>query len=164
MIRGVIAAMGLAILWLLMSGLYKTLILIFGALSVLLTIFIISRMDKVDGHKLGYDIGVLATIKYLVWLFVEIAKSNWAVTKVILSGQTPEQQKMFEVPVNQKSEIAQVVFANSITLTPGTVTVESEDDNFIVHALDFGDGDMEALTDMDARVCAIETGNAGSKQ
>jgi len=73
-----------------------------------------------------------------------------------------QNQTMFEVPVTQKSEIAQVVFANSITLTPGTVTVESEDDNFIVHALDFGDGDMEALADMDARVSAIEISNKGA--
>ena len=164
MVQGIIAALGLVALWLLMSGLYKSLILIFGAISVLLTLYIINRMDKVDGHKLGYDIGVFATIKYLVWLMVEIAKSNWAVTKVILSGKMPDNQKMFEVPVTQKSEIAQVVFANSITLTPGTVTVESEDDNFIVHALDFGEGDMDALGDMDTRVSAIETDNAGASK
>lgn len=161
MVQGIIAALGLTALWLLMSGLYKTLILIFGGFSVLLTLFIISRMDKVDDHKLGYHIGIFATIKYLFWLMVEIAKSNWAVTKVILSGKMPANQKMFEVPVTQKSEIGQVVFANSITLTPGTITVESEDDNFIVHALDFGEGDMDALADMDARVSAIETDKAG---
>ena len=161
MIQGIIAALGLAALWLLMSGLFKPLILIFGALSVLLTLYIVRRMDKIDEHKLGYDIGIFSTAKYLVWLMVEIAKSNWAVTKVILSGKVPAQQKMFEVPVSQKSELAQVIFANSISLTPGTVTVESEDDNFIVHALDFGDGDMDALADMDAHVTAIETENAG---
>lgn len=164
MIKGIIAFMGLAALWLLMSGLYKTLILIFGGISILLTLLILHRMDKVDDHKLGYDIGVFATIKYLIWLMVEIAKSNWAVTKMILSGKMPDKQKMFVVPVTQKSEIAQVVFANSITLTPGTITVESEDDNFIVHALDFGDDDMDALADMDARVTAIETANAGASQ
>lgn len=162
MIQGIIAALGLVALWLLMSGLYKTLVLVLGALSVLLTLFIINRMNKVDEHKLGYDIGVFATIQYLIWLMVEIAKSNWAVTKIILFGRDQDNQKMFEVPVTQKSEIAQVVFANSITLTPGTITVESEDDNFLVHALDFGEGDMEALADMDARVSAIETDNAGA--
>ena len=162
MVKSIVAFMGLAALWLLMSGLYKTLILIFGFLSILLALLILRRMDKVDGHTLGYDIGVFSTFKYLLWLLVEIAKSNWAVTKIILSGKMPEKQKMFTVPVTQQSEIAQVVFANSITLTPGTITVESEDENFIVHALDFGDGDMEALADMDARVTAIETVEAGS--
>lgn len=164
MIQVMIAALGLFALWLLMSGLYKTLILTFGVLSVLLTMIILNRMNKVDGHKLGYDIGVFSTLKYLVWLIIEIAKSNWAVTKIIVSGKMPQSQKMFEVPVTQKSEIAQVVFANSITLTPGTITVESEDNNFIVHALDFGEGDMAALADMDARVTATETINAGDRQ
>lgn len=161
MIRVVLAALGLASLWLLLSGLYKTLIFSLGAISVILTVFIITRMDKVDEHKLGYDIGVFATFKYLLWLLKEIAKSNIAVTKIILAGKQPQHQKMFEVPVSQKSEIAQVVFANSITLTPGTITVETEDDNFIVHALDFNEGDLDALAEMDAQVTAIETANAG---
>lgn len=161
MIRVVLAALGLASLWLLLSGLYKTLIFSLGAISVILTVFIITRMDKVDEHKLGYDIGVFATFKYLLWLLKEIAKSNIAVTKIILAGKQPQHQKMFEVPVSQKSEIAQVIFANSITLTPGTITVETEDDNFIVHALDFHEGDLDALAEMDAQVTAIETANAG---
>lgn len=161
MIRVVLAALGLASLWLLLSGLYKTLIFSLGAISVILTVFIITRMDKVDEHKLGYDIGVFATFKYLLWLLKEIAKSNIAVTKIILAGKQPQHQKMFEVPVSQKSEIAQVIFANSITLTPGTITVETEDDNFIVHALDFDEGDLDALAEMDAQVTAIETANAG---
>ncbi len=161
MVHGIIAALGLVALWLLMSGLFKTLVLILGALSVLLTVFIITRMNKVDEHQLGYDIGVISTFKYLCWLMLEIVKSNLSVSKVVFSGKMPEQQKMFEVPVSQKSEIAQVIFANSITLTPGTITVESEDDHFIVHALDFGDGDMDALADMDRRVSEIETHSAG---
>jgi len=161
MIKAFIAAAGLAALWLLMSGLYKPLILGLGFSSVILTMVILYRMDRVDGHQLGYHIGAFATLKYIVWLMVEIAKSNWAVTKFILSGKAPDKQNMFEVPVTQKSELAQVVFANSITLTPGTVTVESQDHNFIVHALDFGDGDMQALADMDAHVTAIETTKAG---
>ncbi len=162
MFQTIVATLGLAALWLLMSGLYKPLIFILGIISVFLAIFIIRRMDKVDDHKLGYDIGIFSTAKYLLWLMVEIAKSNWAVTKTILSGKAPDSQKMFEVHVTQKSEIAQVIFANSITLTPGTVTVESEDDNFVVHALDFDDGDMGALTDMDEHVTAIETKNVGA--
>lgn len=161
MARVFFAVLGLASLWLLMSGLYKPLIFSLGAVSVILTVFIITKMDKVDEHQLGYDISVFSTLKYLVWLFKEIAKSNIAVTKIILSGGKLQDQRMFEIPVSQKSEIAQVVFANSITLTPGTITVETEDDNFIVHALDFNDEDMDGLLEMDANVSAIETANAG---
>ncbi len=157
MVRVIIGAVGLAILWLLMSGIWdKPLILAFGIVSVFLSILIGKRMDAADGEQLRYAIDPIATIKYAYWLLLEIAKSNIAVSKVILSGSLPERQKLFMVPVSCKTELAQVVFANSITLTPGTITVETEFDQFIVHALDFGDGDMDALAEMDARVAAIE--------
>ena len=51
-----------------------------------------------------------------------------------------------------------MIFANSITLTPGTLTVETEQGEFQIHALDYSDEDLEALADMNRRVSAIETG------
>ena len=158
MVRTLLGALGLVALWLLMSGLWdKPLILIFGAVSVVLTVWIVKRMDEADGEHLDVTLKPFATFKYILWLLAEIAKSNIAVTKLILSGKSPERQKLFMVPVSCKSEIGQVMFANSITLTPGTITVETENDQFIVHALDFDDSDMDALADMDARVTATES-------
>ncbi|MEM7214374.1 MAG: Na+/H+ antiporter subunit E [Pseudomonadota bacterium] len=160
--RTIIAALGLAALWLLMSGIYdKILILIFGVISVALSVWVSKRLDIADGEKLEYPIGVFATLRYLCWLMIEIAKSNWAVTKIILSGKPPKQQHLFWVPVSQQSDMAQVVFANSITLTPGTISVETEGEHFLVHALDYGEGDMEALAEMDRRVTAIESSEPG---
>ncbi|MEO0327092.1 MAG: Na+/H+ antiporter subunit E [Pseudomonadota bacterium] len=161
MARTLIGAVGLAVLWLLMSGIYdKTLILIFGVISVATAIWLGRRMDMADGSRLEYPIGVFATLNYLVWLMGEIAKSNWEVSKLILTSSEPMHQKLFNVPFTQKSDLAQVVFANSITLTPGTITVETEENCFLVHAVNFSDGDMEALEDMDAHVSAIETSEA----
>ncbi|MBO6814692.1 MAG: Na+/H+ antiporter subunit E [Rhizobiaceae bacterium] len=158
MIRNIMGALGLVALWLLMSGVYKPLVLILGAISVLLALTIANRMDRADGNNyLAYPISVIAAFRYLLWLLVEIAKSNWAVTKIILSPGSKSRQNLFTVPVSCKSEIGQVIFASSITLTPGTITVETEDEHFIVHALSFSDDDMDALADMDARVRAIET-------
>ncbi|MEM9330020.1 MAG: Na+/H+ antiporter subunit E [Pseudomonadota bacterium] len=160
--RIILAASGLVALWLLMSGIFdKPLILIFGVISVALSVWVGLRLDMADGERLTYPISGIRTLRYLCWLLVEIAKSNWAVTKIILSGKSPEKENLFWVPVTQKSDLAQVVFANSITLTPGTISVETEGEHFLVHALDFGEGDMEALADMDARVTAIETNAAG---
>lgn len=159
MVRTLLGASGLVALWLLMSGLWdKPLILIFGALSVVLTMWIAKRMDQADGEYLAVTLKPFATLKYILWLLAEIAKSNIVVSKLILSGKSPQKQKLFMVPVSCKSEIGQVMFANSITLTPGTITVETENDQFIVHALDFDDSDMDALADMDARVTATESG------
>lgn len=158
MFRAIFGAVGLSLLWLLMSGLWdKPLILAFGVISVFLAMWIGRRMDAADhGERLQYAIKPLATIRYLFWLLAEIAKSNITVTKQILTGRPPDRQKLFMVPVSCKTDIAQVMFANSITLTPGTITVETEFEQFIVHALDFDDGDMDALADMGARVTALE--------
>ncbi|MEM7290736.1 MAG: Na+/H+ antiporter subunit E, partial [Pseudomonadota bacterium] len=99
MTRTLIGATGLAFLWLLMSGLWdKPLILIFGVISVALSMWIGRRMDAVDGERLDYNLKPFATIRYAFWLLVEIAKSNIAVTKLILSGKQPERQKLFMVP------------------------------------------------------------------
>ena len=149
-------AVALMVLWLLMSGVYKPLTIGLGAASVLLAVFVVRRMDGVDNDRLELRLRPVASLRYFVWLLGEIAKSNWAVTKVILSADLKTRQHFFPVPYSQSTDLGQVVFANSITLTPGTITVEIEPEHFYVHALSFSDGDHEALADMDARVTATE--------
>ncbi|WP_268249758.1 Na+/H+ antiporter subunit E [Seohaeicola zhoushanensis] len=146
----------LAAMWLLMSGLYKPLILGFGAASVLLVVFVLRRMDAIDGDRVQLRLKPLASLGYLIWLLKEIAKSNWVVTKIILKPSMPIRQHLFVVPLTQESDLGQTIFANSITLTPGTITVETEPGHFLVHALAYSDGDDDGLADMDRRVSAIE--------
>jgi len=143
-------------LWLLMSGLYKPMIIGFGAASVILAMIVTRRMDAVDDDKIDLRLNPFATLKYLGWLMIEIAKANWAVTKIILRGDLSLRQHLFTVPYTQKTDLGQVIYANSITLTPGTISVEVEPGQFLVHAVDYSDDDMDALADMDARVSATE--------
>ena len=140
-----------------MSGLFKPLILTFGAGSVLFVVFVMARMDRVDGDSLHWKLRPLAFLGYIAWLMGEIAKANWAVTKVILAPRLSLRQHLFVVPVTAETDVAQVSFANSITLTPGTITVETETDNFLVHALNYSEDDPAAMADMDRRVTACET-------
>ena len=144
-------------LWLLMSGIYKPLVIFFGVASVLLAVFVVRRMDSVDGDHLEVRLKPIAFLGYFGWLLVEIAKSNWAVTRMILSRSMPMRQHLFRAPYSQSSELGQVVFANSITLTPGTISVEVEDGEFLVHALDYADDTLDGLAEMDARVSRTET-------
>ena len=65
-------------------------------------------------------------------------------------------QNMFKVPFSQKSDLGQAIFANTITLTPGTITVEVEGDHFLVHGLSYSLDDHAALADMDRRVSKTE--------
>lgn len=147
-------------LWLLMSGLFKPLLIGLGLASVLVTVFVVKRMDELDNDRFDIRLSPLKFVGYLIWLMAEIARANWAVTKVILSPRMPIRQRLFNTPSTQKTDLGQVIFANSISLTPGTITVETEGDHFLVHALAFGEGDLAALADMDARVSATEAGGA----
>ena len=144
-------------LWLLMSGIFEPFIIGLGAASVLLTLFITSRMDAQDGDRVDLLLSPVKYTKYLVWLMLEIARANWAVTKIILARDMPIRQHLFKTPYTQKTDVGQVIFANSITLTPGTITVETEDGHFLVHAVSYSDDDPDALADMDARITACET-------
>jgi multicomponent Na+:H+ antiporter subunit E len=146
----------LFVLWLLMSGIFKPLVIGFGVGSVIVAIFVIRRMDAQDGDRVELRLSPLQTAKYLMWLMREIAKANWAVTKIILSRDMAIRQHLFTVPYTQKTDLAQVMFANSITLTPGTITVETEAGNFLVHAVAYSADDPAALADMDRRVSATE--------
>jgi len=141
-----------------MSGVYQPMIIGFGAVSAIVAVYVGRRMDAVDGAKVPMALRPLKFASYLVWLMVEIAKSNITVTKAILSPAMGLRQNLFRTPCSQKTDLAQVIFANSITLTPGTITVETETDFFWVHALTYSSEDPDALAGMDARVSATETG------
>jgi multicomponent Na+:H+ antiporter subunit E len=143
-------------LWLLLSGVYKPLTVGLGVLSVLAVIYISHRMDSIDGDGVKIRLNLIEFIQYQMWLLVEIAKANWIVTKIILSPSLPIKQHMFSVPYTQKTDLGQVIYANSITLTPGTITVEIEPGHFLVHAVAYTADDIGALADMDRRVTATE--------
>lgn len=152
-------ALGLFGLWLLLSGYYDNgLLLGFGVASCLTSVYIAARMEVVDHESVPLQIK-FGIVGYLIWLTKEIGKANWAVVRVILSPSMKLRQRMIFVPTVQQTDVGRVTFANSITLTPGTITVESEADGFIVHALTDEAADHEALADMGRRVAEVELRN-----
>ncbi len=149
-------AIGLFGLWLLLSGFYdNSLLLGFGVISCVVCVYIAARMEVVDHESVPLQLK-LGIVPYLFWLTAEIGKANWAITKVILSPRIKLQQRMINVPASQKTDVGRVTFANSITLTPGTITVETEKNGFLVHALTNDAADHAALADMGNRVSAVE--------
>lgn len=144
-------------LWMLMSGIYKPLLIGFGVASCALCTWIAHRLEIKDSEGVPTSIDIIGMIRYSFWLVVEIGRADWAVTKVILDPAMNVRQRLLKVPVSQKSDLGRVVFANSITITPGTITVETEKDYFIVHALTDEAADSEALADMDRRVSKVES-------
>ncbi len=139
-----------------MSGIYKPLIIGLGVVSVVLCIWIVHKLRILEAQPVFGSIEPFSLIAYLFWLTKEIGKADWAVTKVILSPDIPDDQRLIAVPTRQKTDFGRMIFANSITITPGTITVETEEDRFIVHALNKAAADQESLGDMNDRVAATE--------
>jgi len=146
----------LSILWLLLSGYFSSVLLLsLGAASVVLVLFIGHRMDVIDdeGHPihLGWRIPI-----YMVWLIKEILVSSIAVARVIINPKMPIDPKMITVSGSQKRELGHVIYANSITLTPGTITVGLEKGVLSVHALTKEASDGLLSGEMDRRVTKMK--------
>ena len=143
--------------WLLMSGHYTPLVTGLGILSAAFATWMAARVGSQDGE--GLPLHLMARLPgYILWLFGEIAASNLATMNLILFRR-PDPE-MFRTRYSQKTPAGVATYANSITLTPGTVTVEIDDGGFLVHALsrELGDGIRDG--GMNARVSGIEADRA----
>ena len=90
---------------------------------------------------------------YILWLTKEIAKSSFNVTKLIWSRDLRISPVMDWVKTKQTTDIGKTIYANSITLTPGTIAVYVEDKRLLVHSLEeAGLKDLEN-GEMDGRIC-----------
>lgn len=131
----------LALFWLLLSG--RIGIPYFLSLSI--SVGIVLRMNPErpfpgldpsrDGSARGLARGGLFLLKYLVWLLWNMVKANLQVAWIILHPRLPVDPMFLVFRTSLESDLARVLMANSITLTPGTVTVDLKDDQFLVHAL-----------------------------
>jgi multicomponent Na+:H+ antiporter subunit E len=132
--RYIRSALFIATIWLLLSGHYTTLILSLGVLSVLAVTWFIWRMDRVDG-----ELGVLPMrprlLKYLLWLMWQVVLSNIDLVRRIWDPTLPIRPTWQRLDIKVTSPLAKMLYANSITLTPGTLTTDVREDHFMVHSL-----------------------------
>ncbi len=132
--RNILLTIALACLWLLLSGHLEPLILAFGALSIAFVVWISHRMNVVDGESYPFEL-LLRLTGYWAWLLKEIVKSSLDVTRRVFSSRAAVRPVVFDAPTHLKSELGLVIFANSITLTPGTVSLAVSHGTIRVHAL-----------------------------
>lgn len=151
-------AITLAITWLLWSGHTEPFLLDLGVFSIVATLYIVSRMQILDNEAAPTGFG-LRPLFYLPYLIKEIVVSNIKVAKLILSPKMDLQRNMVKITAHQHSDIGRVVLANSITLTPGTVTILMEGDQLLIHALSFAGGEEDLSGEIDRRVCKMEGGH-----
>ena len=147
--------MVLYVLWLLLSGHYEPLLLVLGAISCVFVAWIAYRMDVADreGHPIHLT---WRSLVYWPWLFWEIVKANVEVARLILSPHLAISPTVIKVKASQPDELGHVIYANSITLTPGTVSIDVRDATIEVHAITREMAEGLETGEMDRRVTQME--------
>ncbi|NNE64822.1 MAG: Na+/H+ antiporter subunit E [Gammaproteobacteria bacterium] len=145
----------LGVFWLLNSGHYTLLILSLGLISIVLVLFIAHRMDVIDHESQPLHL-TLKIPGYLLWLTKEIILSNISVVKHIWLGNKTISPVLTTIKASQQTDMGKVIYANSITLTPGTVTVDLVGDQITVHALSRKNIETLQAGEMDRRIHRLE--------
>ena len=148
-------AASLFVFWLLLSGMYTPFLVLSGLGAALGVALVARRMELADreGHPIHLGLAALA---YWPWLLKEIFKSGWQVTRIILDPRLPISPTFVRFRPSQKSTVALATHANSITLTPGTITLEAQPDEFLVHALTREGAAGVVASEMDRRVSRMD--------
>ncbi len=129
----VILSLMLLGLWLLLSTHFEPLMIAFGVVSVIVSLFVSKRLGVID--KTGYPfLFILKILKYNLWLMYQICLSNIDVSMRIL-GFKPIQSRLIRIPFTYTDDLSKVIYANSITLTPGSASILIEDNELIVHTV-----------------------------
>ncbi|MEZ5855946.1 MAG: Na+/H+ antiporter subunit E [Hyphomicrobiaceae bacterium] len=145
----------LLVFWLALSGHYTSFLIPVGVLAAAACVFVAVRMGVADGE--GHPVDFMPNgITYFPWLVWEICKSAWSVTKIVLDPELPISPTMTRVAATQKTTVGVNVYANSITLTPGTITTDVNGNVLTVHALVADGADDLEGGGMDARVTRFE--------
>lgn len=153
--RYILIGLSLFLFWLVLSGHYEPLILGFGVLSSLLVTFLAWRMDREDQYPFPVRIAWRAP-GYVLWMLGEIFRANVTVVRIILNPRLPISPIVVPFRARMKSDFYRVIYANSITLTPGTITTGTDGEILRVHALTWHDVDGREEDEMAHRIQAME--------
>jgi multicomponent Na+:H+ antiporter subunit E len=153
-LRVVMLTVMLVAAWLLWSGFFKPLLLGLGAFSVILVVYLSHRLRLFDTDVFAFRFS-LRLFKFWGWLFKEVILSSLEVSRLVLNPKMPISPAVFEFKTRCSHPVDVVILGNSITLTPGTLTLNINDGNLTVHSLTRqGIKDLEA-GEMDRRIFGL---------
>ena len=142
--------------WMINSGYLKPMLLTFGVLSVVIVCGLTMRINSRDGETFPVIFPSLRLPGYIFWMIGQVVAANIDVIKRVWGGPTAISPVIIETPSSQKTEVARVLYANSITMTPGTITLSVRGDILEVHALSREGAEQLQQGEMDRRVTALE--------
>lgn len=159
--RAAIIAISMFIFWLLLSGHYSPWLVASGAVvsvGVALAAWHMGYADE-EAHPAGL---IARGLVYWPWLVVEMIKSALTVARIVLDPRLPISPVLVRVKASQRTAVGLTTYANSITLTPGTISVEvsSRDREILVHGITRETAAGLADGEMDRRVSWFEGGHA----
>lgn len=147
----------LAVFWLLLSGYFTPFLVSAGIGCAIAVALFARRMEVIDRE--GFPLDVLGrALLYVPWLLKEILKAGWDVTRIILHPRLPISPTLVRFRPGQRTAVGLVTHANSITLTPGTLSVDVGPDEFLVHGLTASGAAGCVDSEMDRRVRRLEGG------
>lgn len=155
LLTGAGLTMGLFAFWLLMSGIYTPFLVLAGLGASIGVAALALRMEVADpeGYPVRFSVAVVA---YWPWLFKEILVSGWRVARIIVDPRLPVSPVLVRLRPTQRTSVGLATHGNSITLTPGTITVEAGYGEFVVHALTREAGAGLEGSEMDRRITRLE--------
>lgn len=132
--RIIITASLIFLFWFLLSGHTEPLFITLGVLSTALSVFLSRRMNIIDHESYPFHLSI-RLLRYYFFLGKKIILANIDVIKRIIKPGHNISPQVIKLPVSKHTDLSKVIYANSITLTPGTVTLELSEDEIKVHAL-----------------------------
>ncbi len=124
----------LGVFWLVLSGHFEPFLLTLGVGSVLLVAWFVRRMDRVD-HEVALLKPTPGLLGYLAWLLWSVIKANIDLARRIWDPQLPVHPVWDRLDTRVVTAVETTLYANSITLTPGTLTTDVCDGHFLIHAV-----------------------------
>lgn len=143
-------AAALAGFWFLLSGQGSPLFIGLAVVSVGLVLTLTARLSILDRDASPYHRS-FHLAGYIGWLIVEIVKAHAAFIAVMFRPKHTIDPVLLTVRTTARTDLAKALFASSVTLTPGTLTLDTGGDKVRVHALTREQSQLSCLADMDRR-------------
>jgi multicomponent Na+:H+ antiporter subunit E len=147
--------------WLALSGHYTPMLISFGVGSSIFVVWVANRMDVVDHEGVPLHL-TWRFLVYFPWLMKEVFVANLQVAKLILDPKMPISPRIVVFHGSQVTDLGRVIYANSITLTPGTITTGVEGKEYQIHALSAADLETGEEVEMNVRCTWVEQGKRPS--
>ncbi len=144
--------------WLLLSGHYDLFHVSIGVFCCALVSFFSTDLLFSAANIASHHVVIWRFFLYIPWLIYQIVLANISVAKLVLSPKLKIEPQVFSFKTRLKTDLAKTTYGNSITLTPGTITLDVKDDEFYIHALAGNFADDLLTGEMEKRINNIFQG------